>query len=206
MKKGVDRRRRTTGALTADLHDPLYDLRYDQLYDRLSQVLSALPVIESRRDTVGAEAEYLCSIYWSPPNDFAPDITKQDERDLRALWKQVNALRLHIGKMSENARVAMKIDKGRHQLVRMEITAERILKRLGAHRPGRPREGRAERIASAAASVFGRLTGKPSTLRYSEGVAYGPFLDFLKAVFEACRITAGAEAQAKAVRSKHHPP
>jgi hypothetical protein len=205
MKKGVDRRRRTTGALTADLHDPLYDLRPDQLYDRLSQVLSALPVIESRRDTVGAEAEYLCSIYWSPPNDFAPDITKQDERDLRALWKRVNALRLHIGKMSENARVAMKIDKGRHQLVWMEMTAERILERLGAHRLGRPRKGRAERIASAAASVFGRLTGKPSTLRYSEGVAYGPFLDFLKAVFEACRITASAEAQAKAVRRKHPP-
>jgi hypothetical protein len=202
MKKGVDRRRRTTRALTADLHDPLYDLRHDQLYDRLSQVLSALPVIESRRDTVGAEAEYLCSIYWSPPNNFAPEITKQDERDLRALRKQVNALRLHIGKMSENARAAMKIDNGRHQLVRIEMTAERILERLGAHQPGRPREGRAERIASAAASVFERLTGKPSTLRHSEGVAYGPFLDFLKAVFEACRVTASAEAQAKAVRRK----
>jgi hypothetical protein len=202
MKKGVDRRRRTTRALTAELHDPLYDLRYDQLHDRLSQVLSALAVIESHRDTVGAEAEYLCSIYWSPPNNFAPDITKQDERDLRALWKQVNALRLHIGKMSESARVAMKIDNGRHQLVRMEMTAERILERLGAHQPGRPREGRAERIASAAASVFERLTGKPSTLRHSEGVAYGPFLDFLKAVFEACRVTASAEAQAKAVRRK----
>ena len=49
-------------------------------------------------------------IYWSPPDDFAPDLTKQDERDLRALWKRVNALRLHICKMSENARVAMKID------------------------------------------------------------------------------------------------
>ena len=103
-------------------------------------------------------------------------------------------------------RAAMKIDNGRHQLVRMEMTAERILERLGAHQPGRPREGRAERIASAAASVFERLTGKPSTLRYSEGVAYGPFLDFLKAVFKACRITASAEAQAKAVRRKHHHP
>jgi hypothetical protein len=202
MKKGVDRRRRTTRALTAYLRDPLYDLRHDQLYDRLSQVLSALPVIESRRDTVEAEAEYLCSIYWSPPNNFAPDITKQDERDLRALRKQINALRLHIGKMSENARVAMKIDNGRHQLVRIEMDAERILERLGAHQPGRPREGRAERIASAAASVFEWLTGKRSTLRHSEGVAYGPFLDFLKAVFEACRVTASAEAQAKAVRRK----
>jgi hypothetical protein len=203
MKKGVDRRRRTTSALTADLRDPLYDLRYDQLYDRLWEVLSELPVIESLRDTVGAEAEYLCSIYWSPPNDFVPDIKKQDERDLRALRKRVNALRLHINNMSENARAAMKIDNGRHQLVRIEMTAERILEPLGdAHRLGRPREGRAERIASAAASVFGRLTGKPSTLRHSKGVAYGPFLNFVKAVFEACRVTASAEAQAKAVRRK----
>ena len=82
------------------------------------------------------------------------------------------------------------------------MTAERILEQLGAHQPGRPREGRAKRITSAAASVFERLTGKPSTLRHFEGVAYGPFLNFLKAVFEACRVTASAEAQAKAVRRK----
>jgi len=55
----------------------------------------------------------------------------------------------------------------------------------------------------AAAIVFQRLTGKPSTLRHSEGVAYGPFHAFLKAVFEACGVTASAEAQAKAVRRKH---
>ena len=39
MRKGVDRRRRTTRTLTADLHDPLYDLRYDQLYGRLEEIL-----------------------------------------------------------------------------------------------------------------------------------------------------------------------
>ena len=38
--------------MTADL----YDLKHDQLYDRLEQILSALPVIESRRDTVKAVA------------------------------------------------------------------------------------------------------------------------------------------------------
>jgi hypothetical protein len=188
--------------LTADQHD----LRYDQLYDRLSQVLSALKVIESRRDSVEDVAEYLCSIYWSPPDDFAPDITKQDERDLRALWKRVNALRLHIGKMSENARVAMKIDGGRHQLARMEMTAERILERLGAHQPGRPRKRRADKITMAAASVFLWLTRTHPTLRTDpEGVAYGPFIDFLEAVFEACRITASAEAQFKAFQSNQHP-
>ena len=152
MKKGVDRRRRTTKALAGRPAHPLYDLRYDQLYDRLLQVLSALPdIIESRRDTVGDVAEYLCSIYWSPPDDFAPDITKQDERDLQALWKRVNALRLHINfKMSENARVAMKIDNAcQHQLVRMEETAERILERLGAHWRG----------TSGSAGVFDRGKG-----------------------------------------------
>ena len=48
-----------------------------------------------------------------------PDLTKQDERDLRALCKRVNSLRLHIGKMSENARVAMKIENGRYGLARI---------------------------------------------------------------------------------------
>ena len=147
--------------MTADRHDPLYDLGTTNCTTRLSQVLSALPVIESRRDDVGDVAEYLCSIYWSPPDDFAPDLTKQDERDLRALRKRVNALRLHINfKMSENARVAMKIDNAcQHQLVRMEVTAERILERLGAHQPGRPREGRAEGSPRRCLEGFGRLTG-----------------------------------------------
>ena len=230
--------------------DRLYELRYDQLYSRLLQVLSALPVSESRRDTVEDVAKYLCEIYWSPPDDFAPDITKQDERDLRALWKRVNALRLHINfKMSENARIAMKIDNAcQHQLVRMEVTAERILERLGAHHPGRPRkrrargsidetvigEGtsvrpgsltgakaqdgspenlrgrprkrRADKITAAAARGFWWLTGMHPALRTnSKGVAYGPVLDFLKAVFEACRITASAEAQFKVFQRKYRP-
>ena len=190
--------------MTADL----FDLRYDQLYDRLSQVLSALPVIEGRRDDVGDVAGYLCSIYWSPPDDFAPDLTKQDERDLRALWKRVNELRLHINfKMSENARVAMKIDNAcQHQLGRMEVTAERILERLGAHQPGRPPKRRADKITAAAARGFWWLTGVHPTLRTnSEGVAYGPFIDFLEAVFEACRITASAEAQFKVFQRKYRP-
>jgi hypothetical protein len=60
MKKGVD------------LHDPLY---------RLEQILSALPVIEGRRDTVGAEAKALCSVFRSPPDGVT---TKEAERELRA--------------------------------------------------------------------------------------------------------------------------
>ena len=47
------------------------------------------------------------------------------------------------------------------------MTAERILEQLGAHQPGRPRKGRAERITSAAASVFERLTGKPGALHHA---------------------------------------
>jgi hypothetical protein len=43
------------------------------------------------------------------------------------------------------------------------------------------------------------------TRRTSEGVAYGPFLDFLKAVFEACRITASAEAQFKVFQREYRP-
>ena len=64
---------------------------------------------------------------------------------------------------------------------------------------------RAEHIATVAARVFERLTGMPAAPRINSktGAAYGPFLDFLKAVFEACGIAASAEAQAKAVRRKH---
>ena len=115
---------------------------------------------------------------------------------------------LHINfEMSENARVTMKIDNAcQHQLGRMEVTAERILERLGAHQPGRPPKRRADKITAAAARGFLWLTGTHPTLRTnSEGVAYGPFIDFLEAVFEACRITASAEAQFKAFQRNQHP-
>ena len=85
-------------------------------------------------------------------------------------------------------------------------TAERALERLRAQ-PGRPRKQRADTITAAAASVFLRLTGAQPALRTNpEGIAYGPFLDFLKAVFEACKITASAEAQIKAFQKKYRPP
>ena len=84
------------------------------------------------------------------------------------------------------------------RLVQMEEAAQRALERLRA-RPGRPHKQRADWITLIAASVFSRLTGMLPTLRTnSEGVAYGPFVDLLKAVFEACGITASAEARAKA--------
>ena len=73
--------------------------------------------------------------------------------------------------------------------------------------PGRPRKQRADWITMVAASVFLWLTGALPALRTnSEGVAYGPFLDFLKAVFEACGITASAEARVKAFGRKFCPP
>ena len=78
--------------MTADRHDQLY--KYDQMYSRLLEVLSALPVMESRRGDIEDVAEYLCSTLWSATDYFIP-ITKQDEHDLLVLWKRVNALRLH---------------------------------------------------------------------------------------------------------------
>jgi hypothetical protein len=197
---------------------------HDPLYDRLVQILSALPVIESCRDTVVAEAKDLCSVFRSPPDGVTkkeaerellawvglrPVTAEQIERELVALVNQSSKLRLHIGKMSKAALDEMRVDRAGvepGELIEIEEAARRALRvraQSAIGPTGRPREGRAERIASAAASVFERLTGKPSTLRYLEGVAYGPFLDFLEAVFKACGITASAEAQAKAVRRKH---
>jgi hypothetical protein len=196
------------------------------LYDQLEQILSALPVIESRRDTVGAEAKFLCLVFRSPPDGVSPKeaerelrawvglrpvTAKQAERELLALVNQSSKLRLHISKMSKAALDEMGVDRASvepAELNEIEEAARRALRvraQSAIGPTGRPREGRAERIASAAASVFERLTGKPSTLSHSEGVAYGPFLDFLNAVLEACRITASAEAQFKAFQRKYRP-
>jgi hypothetical protein len=178
-----------------------YDLRWDELYSRLLDVLRELPVIESRRDDVEGVAQYLCSAFFSPPHDFYP-ITKQDERDLQMLWKRVNALRLQLARMSGIAVVAVGIDRGcLPQLAKMERTAERALERLRAQ-PGRPRKRRAEMITAVAALGFWWLTGKhPSRRTDSEG-AYGPFLDFLERVFDACKFAESTEAQFKAFQRK----
>ena len=67
---------------------------------------------------------------------------------------------------------------------------------------------RAEHIATVAARVFEQLTGMPATVSFNPktSTSYGPFLDYLKAVFEACGIAASAEAHAKAARRKRRPP
>ena len=58
---------------------------YDPLYDRLEQILSALPVIESRRDSVRAAALFLYSLSRSslPGEDINPTTTKQADQTLR---------------------------------------------------------------------------------------------------------------------------
>ena len=131
-----------------------------------------------------------------------PTTTKQAERELLALRNRLGALRRYVGKMSKTAIDGMASagvggdDLGR--LVQMEEAAQRALDRLRA-RPGRPHKQRADWITLIAASVFSRLTGTLPALRTNlEGVAHGPFIDLLKAVFETCEITASAEARAKA--------
>ena len=101
--------------------------------------------------------------------------------------------------MSKTAIDAMRTDRVYlGQLVQMEEDAQRALERLRA-RPGRPHKQRADWITLIVASVFSQLTGTLPTLRTNlEGVAHGPFIDLLKAVFETCEITASAEARAKA--------
>jgi hypothetical protein len=68
--------------------------------ERLEQILSALPVIESRRDTVKAEASFLLSAsFVGSVRDTIPTTTKQAERELQALRNRVSRLRLHVGKI-----------------------------------------------------------------------------------------------------------
>ena len=184
--------------------------------ERLEQILSALPVIESRRDTVKAQASFLwsCATFVGFPHDTIPTTTKQAERELLALRKRVSGLRLHVGKMSMTALDAMDADNRAvlANLVQMEKATLRGLKWLRAQPAikvtGRPRMRRAEHIATVAARVFERLTGMPAAPRINSktNAAYGPFLVFLKDVFIACGVAASAEAQAKAARRKRRPP
>ena len=192
--------------LPASMRDP----------ERLEQILNELPVLESRRDTVKAQAYFLwsCATLVGFPRDTIPTTTKQAEGELLVLRKKVSGLRLHVGKMSMTALEAMDADTRAvlAYLVQMEKATLRGLERLRAQPAikvrGRPRMRRAEHIATVAARVFERLTGMSAapSVNSQTNAAYGPFLVFLKDVFVACGVAASAEAQAKAARRKRRPP
>jgi hypothetical protein len=201
---------------------PIESLKFVSLCDRLEQILSALPGIdESRRDTVRAEAEFLCSVF-SPKEaerelrawaGLGPVTAKEAERQLLKLVRLSSELRGHISRMSKAVLDEMGLDRTSAEpsgLGEREEAARRALsiRRQSAIRPtGRPRLSHAARVADAAASVFERLTGKPWTVPFNPetNASYGPCLDFLRHVFAACGITASPEAQARAViRRKPH--
>jgi hypothetical protein len=73
---------------------------HDQLRDRLEQILSALPVSESRRDSIKAAALFLDSLSRSPlpGEDVNPTITKQAQRET---LERLGSPHLHIDQLSE---------------------------------------------------------------------------------------------------------
>jgi hypothetical protein len=195
--------------LTADLHDPLYE--------RLVKILGALRVIESRRDTVEAEAEFLCRTFRSLPDGLslkeverelrswvglppAPP-AKRIERELQEFVREASKLRDRVSRMSKGAFDVMKVDRASIDLdglIALEDAARWALslrKQWEVGPRAKPRKLRAERVADAAASAFERLTGKPWTVPFNPEThkSYGPCLKFLEAVFTACGIDASAE-------------
>ena len=191
----------------------------DEVRGRLEEILAALPVLDDRRQTVAKEAEYL----WVHAGLMAandqpranPTGTKQAERELLELRKRIKPLVLHIDKMHRTALDAMEAKGVRsgvvlaNDLVRAAIAAWRGVKRLrsqpGVKLTGRPGKKRAEAIATATAAIYERLTGRKATIVGKSGKALGPYLDFLKAVFDACGIDASPEAQARvALKEKRH--
>lgn len=64
---------------------------------------------------------------------------------------------------------------------------------------GAPRKDRAKQTTLHAAKVYQNITGKSPTRVTVDGVAGGPFLEFLSKIFETLEIKASAESQTKAM-------
>ena len=157
---------------------------------------------ETDSRTLGDALILLYSLSASLRGEDNPTTAKQAERELLALRKRLGALRLCVGKLNKTATDAMAsagiggVDFDR--LVQMEEAAQRALERLRAL-PGRPPKQHADWITLVTASVFSGLTGTLPTLRTDlAGRAHGPFVELLKAVFEAYGIAASPEIRAKA--------
>lgn len=71
----------------------------------------------------------------------------------------------------------------------------------------KPTETAAALFAGECATVFYELTGKRPTVRTEplSGEAYGPFLDFVRAAFNACEITASPETWARRAHKDFSP-
>jgi hypothetical protein len=187
-------------------------------FNRLKQALSALPVLEDRRDTIDDEANSMWDdLVLGKASTFLPDTapvrTSRADLDLRGLIERLVDLSRFMNTMKVDHRFLDALEKEARrdtfagELVRVETAARHELDRLRSQPEvtGAPRKLRAQAVTEVAAVVFKRLTGKPATVRTDprKNAAYGPFHEFLTAVFEACGIDASPEAQARALRRKH---
>jgi hypothetical protein len=186
-----------------------------ELHSRIREILSALPVLEDRRDTIEDEANRMWDDLFASTflPDTAPVRTSRSAKDLLGLIDRLVELGRHMS--------AMKVDflalekKARRdtfagELVRVETAARHELERLRSQPEvaGPPRKLRAPAVTQVVAEVLERLTGKPPTVLVDPrtNAAYGPFLDFLMAVFEVCGVDASPEAQARAYLKELRPP
>jgi hypothetical protein len=78
--------------------------------------------------------------------------------------------------------------------------ADKLPQRDSTRPPTKPKSAAARQVAESAANIYKELTGKEATVRARDGIAYGPFLEFLSKVFRVCKIRASAESQARLLR------
>ena len=138
--------------------------------------------------------------------DASPERTRRAKRELMAMSKMAANLAAAISRLSDDALGAMDLA-ARFQAIRLgddlsniALTLMNGADKLPGGSKGAPvRRGSAGRIVEFLYQEYERLIGRPPTRIVSDGVAGGPFLRLVAAVFIALSIKASPENAARKV-------
>lgn len=188
----------------------------DSLNRRIEPVLRSLPVLQDRQATIESEALGLALDFGLMSINELPRArrggTRRAAEEVKKLARLAAALGVHILSMHREALAAYEAQRGApHPLGLLDDLRKMVEASDAAYahvtsselRPaprGAPKKHGVASLTKRAAEVYGRLTGKSPTITIDpkNNRARGPFLLFVRDLFDTLGLADSAEARAKA--------
>lgn len=184
---------------------------------RMEEVLRALPLAKGKEADVGMWAQQLAMGSLFLVNDLprANLTTPAKARaEIRRLGKLAHQLASHILTMHANSLDVIRKQKPRKDplmifddlksIVDLEEKARALVSSVPSltTAKGRPKKRNAGEVARIAGDAYRSLTRKEPTVSTKDGVAYGPFLEFLDQILNVLDVDAKPEHLARTIARK----
>jgi hypothetical protein len=181
---------------------------------RIEPALRSLPVLQDRQATIKSEALMLELAFYLMSINELPRArrggTRRAAKDVKKLAKLAAALGMHILSMRRESLAAYEAQPGApHPLALLDDLREIVeasdaayahVTSSGPAPRGAPKKHGVASLTESAAEVYARLTGKSPTIIIDpkHNKAGGPFLSFVRDLFDALGLADSTEAQARA--------